>query len=187
MARGLQDYPNVLYGDGSNSDFPQGRSKDNDGSGNGTPVNEFTLGDYQQFFAKLLREAGINANGLPESEYNGLQYFEALLAVTRPYYTYSIEIAQTGTNNPTVIVIYKDVPGTLTWARTGAGVYTLTYSGSISNIFSAGVSPQITPREGFATVEFTSSTVLTIRTFDATGTPDDGLLGTSGFRLDFLK
>src|SRR6185437_3659380 len=32
-------------------------------------------GDFHQFFAKMLRYAGITANGLPDNEYNGNQYF----------------------------------------------------------------------------------------------------------------
>ncbi len=187
MAIGIQNYPNVEFDDGSNADYPQGRSKDNNGSGNGTPVNRLTLGDYQQFFAKMLREASINANGLPESEYTGLQYFQALLFVTRPYYTYSIELAQSGTGAPTETVIYKDVPGTLTWSYVSTGVYRLTYSGSISSIFSAGHSALITPKEGFATIERTSASILTIRTFDASGTPANDLLASNGFRIDFTK
>jgi hypothetical protein len=78
MARGLQNYPNI---DGPDSDFPDGRIRDNDGSGNGTPINEETNGDLQQFFAKIMREAGIAPNLLPESEYVGHQYYQALVAL----------------------------------------------------------------------------------------------------------
>lgn len=78
MAIGIENYTNVTAGD---SDYPNGRSKDNTGSLNGTPVNVTTLSDYQQYFAKLLRIANITANGLPDNEYSGLQYYEALLAI----------------------------------------------------------------------------------------------------------
>ncbi len=78
MAIGLQNTDNV---DGPDGEYPYGKVRDNDGSGNGTPANTKTLGDFHQFFAKLLDEAGIVANGLPDNDYSGFQYFEALLAL----------------------------------------------------------------------------------------------------------
>lgn len=63
--------PNVIAPD---SDYPLGRSKD---TPNGTPMKELTMGDFQQFFFKMLFNAGITANGLPDNEYNGNQYFQA--------------------------------------------------------------------------------------------------------------
>lgn len=77
MAIGIENYPNI---DTSNpSDYPDGRLKDNPGNRTGTPINRLTNGDLHQFFAKLLRDSGIEANGLPENEYSGHQYIEALL------------------------------------------------------------------------------------------------------------
>ncbi len=78
MAIGLQNTDNV---DAPDSDYPFGKVRDNDGSGNGTPANTKTLGDFHQFFAKILDAAGIVANGLPDNDYSGFQYFEALLAL----------------------------------------------------------------------------------------------------------
>ena len=80
MSIGIQNFPNVDF---PGTDYPDGRTKDNTGINNGTPVNLLTLGDYQQFFAKLLRAMNILPNGLPDNEYNGLQYWEALLNATR--------------------------------------------------------------------------------------------------------
>lgn len=65
----------------NNSDpiaFPDGRINDNDGSGNGTEVSEKSYGDIQEFFGKLMRLAGLQYNGLPESEVNGYQLIDAL-------------------------------------------------------------------------------------------------------------
>lgn len=78
MARGLQNYPEVTTPD---SDYPNGRIIDDSGTENGTPVNEEVYGDAHQFLAKILREAGITANGFPENEYSGHQYYEALDAL----------------------------------------------------------------------------------------------------------
>jgi hypothetical protein len=185
MARDIQDYDGQVHA--PDADYPSGDIKDETGALDGTVANRVSNADIHQLMMKMMREAGITANGLPDNEYNGLQLFEALLAVTRPYYTYSVELAQNSTNAPSETVIYDDVPGTLTWGYTSAGVYTLTYVGSITNIFSSGFCATLTPREGFATIEFTSSSVITIRTFDASGTPSNDLLGSNGFRADFKK
>lgn len=66
--------------DNSNPDYLLGRIKDNSGSNDGTPVNEFVYGDIHQFFAKLVTEAGIVPNGQPDNENNGYQLVEALMA-----------------------------------------------------------------------------------------------------------
>lgn len=75
--KGLQ--PNIDNSDLIN--FPNGRIKNNDGSGNGTPVNEQVKGDIHEFFDKMLRLYGITHNGLPDNEANGYQSIEALRAV----------------------------------------------------------------------------------------------------------
>jgi hypothetical protein len=80
MARKLQDFPNSRTPD---SDYPYGGVKDDLGTENGTPVNEYTNGDIHQFFAKMLAEAGITANGLPDNNYSGFQFFEALGLIAR--------------------------------------------------------------------------------------------------------
>jgi hypothetical protein len=74
--------PNVVAPD---SDYPSGRSKN---IPSGTPMNELTMGDFQQFFFKMLREAVITANGLPDNEYSGNQYFQAAGKLFRKYGAY---------------------------------------------------------------------------------------------------
>lgn len=76
MAIPLSSKPNTAA---PNSDFPYGDIKDNGGANDGTPINRAVYGDFHQFFAKMLAESGINANGLPENATNGFQYYEALL------------------------------------------------------------------------------------------------------------
>jgi hypothetical protein len=76
MAIKLEDKTNVVA---PNATYPYGKIRDNSGSSNGTPVNEQVYGDFHQFFAKMLAESGITANGLPDNQTNGFQYFEALL------------------------------------------------------------------------------------------------------------
>lgn len=76
MAIKLENKPNV---DNSDPDYPYGKIKDNTGVGDGTPVNTLVYGDFHQFFAKMLSESGITPNGIPDNDYSGFQYFEALL------------------------------------------------------------------------------------------------------------
>lgn len=66
--------------DNSNPAYLNGRIVDDNGSGNGTPVNEFLYGDKHQFFEKLMALAGISPNGQPENEINGYQLIDALHA-----------------------------------------------------------------------------------------------------------
>lgn len=82
MGRIISNFPNIVPAD---SDFPDGRSKDNLGNNTGTPMNEFTMGDTQQFFAKLFREAAIVPNGLPDGPYEEWQYFDAFTHVANRY------------------------------------------------------------------------------------------------------
>lgn len=77
--RALNSNPNVDNSDLIN--YPNGRIKDNDGSGNGTAVNENVYGDFHQTIAKLMRLYGIAPNGLPDNETNGFQIVDALIAL----------------------------------------------------------------------------------------------------------
>lgn len=77
--RSLKNKTRVLPPDG---DFIYGRIKDDSpGVKDGTPVNELLYGDTHQFFERLMDEAGVVPNDLPESEYSGFQLFEALNAL----------------------------------------------------------------------------------------------------------
>ncbi len=80
MAIKLEDKVNVTAPGG---DYPFGDVKDNSGSNDGTNYNRLTNADYFQFFAKMLADSGVVANGLLEDNNNGFQYFEALIANIR--------------------------------------------------------------------------------------------------------
>lgn len=75
MAYSLGSKPNV---DGPDSDYPYGKIRDKTGTVNGTPLNTLVHGDFHQFFAKLLDNSGVIANGLPDNLTNTFQYFQAL-------------------------------------------------------------------------------------------------------------
>ena len=74
MARNILQLTNV---DPADSAYPSGRVRNNPGDNSGTPVNEALLGDMVQFFQKIMVEAGITPNQLPDNEYSGWQLFEA--------------------------------------------------------------------------------------------------------------
>lgn len=78
MARDITVLPNT---DAPDTDYPNGRLKDKVGSNPGTRVNEAMVGDWSQFFAKLMRETGATYNNLPDNEYSGQQLYTALVNV----------------------------------------------------------------------------------------------------------
>ena len=75
MAKDLELKTNV---NAPTSDYPSGQIRNDDGSGNGTPVTESVYGDSHQFFAKLMRDAKINPNNLNDNTTNGFQLNQAL-------------------------------------------------------------------------------------------------------------
>lgn len=75
MARDLEQQVNV---EAPSADYPNGRIKDNSGIGDGTFVDELVYGDFHQFFAKLMRDANVTPNNLPDNTSNTFQLNEAL-------------------------------------------------------------------------------------------------------------
>lgn len=63
------------------TNYPNGRIKNNTGTGNGTPVSEQTKGDIHENLEFLLRDAGIPFNGLPDNVTNGYQIVEGMKAL----------------------------------------------------------------------------------------------------------
>lgn len=76
MAIGIENQSNIIAA--GTAGYPNGDIKDRTGSTPGTPVNRKVYADIHQFFAKLLRLAGITANNTPDNETNGFQYITAL-------------------------------------------------------------------------------------------------------------
>lgn len=75
MAIKLEDKTNVLA---PNADYQYGNIKDDTGVGDGTLVDVEVYADMHQFFARLLDQSGVVANGLPDNTTNGFQLYEAL-------------------------------------------------------------------------------------------------------------
>jgi hypothetical protein len=104
MALKITDFENYESPDG---EYPYGNIKDNDGSGNGTPANKETFADIFQFFAKMCDAAGIIPTGVPDNEYDGWQFFEALMA----------------TRWPTPVEDWAALPMVNNWINEGSGSY----------------------------------------------------------------
>lgn len=76
--RNKENLPNV---DQPSVAFPMGRIRNDDGSGNGTPVVEQLYGDIVETVTSFMEEAKIVPNGLPDSAENGYQIAEAFKEV----------------------------------------------------------------------------------------------------------
>jgi len=76
--RKLSSNENVILSD---PNYPNGRIRNNTGTGNGTPVNEAVYGDIHTNKDKLMDLYGIAPNNLPDNDANGYQIIEALIAL----------------------------------------------------------------------------------------------------------
>lgn len=72
----MANFENV---DAPDSDYPGGRVRDDDGTGNGTWAEEATLGDIWQFFYKMFDYSGLTYNEQPDNDYSGFQFWQALI------------------------------------------------------------------------------------------------------------
>jgi len=79
MARDKLNQANIDNSDPVN--YPNGRIKNNTGSGDGTPINEKVYGDLHETFAKLMRLSGLTYNNLPDNEQNGYQLISGLISL----------------------------------------------------------------------------------------------------------
>lgn len=106
MAIKLLDKPNV---ESVSYDYPYGNIKDNPGDNTGTPVNKLVYADFHQFFAKLMDDAGISYNGLPDNATDGFQYWLALIKVIKDNCAFYTDISASVTTNAAFGVINKSV------------------------------------------------------------------------------
>lgn len=106
MAIKILDKPNT---EGISYDYPYGNIKDNPGDNTGTPVNKLVYADFHQFFAKLMDDAGISYNGLPDNATDGFQYWLALVKVIEDNCAFYTDISASVTTNAAFGVINKSV------------------------------------------------------------------------------
>ncbi len=116
MATNKKNAPNIDLSDLPN--YPDGRIKDNSGSGDGTPVNRLLYSDLHEFFAKIMRMANIAYSGLPDNETNGHQLVAAAIALAgKNDFVYPISDIAGIVNIATDLAILKD--GEIMMAKAG--------------------------------------------------------------------
>lgn len=89
MAYAITNKPNT---EAPSGDYPFGNIKDKQTGIPGTPVNKLVYADMHQFFAKLMDFAGITPNNLPDNDYSGFQFMEALTSLMGGLKTKVLEI-----------------------------------------------------------------------------------------------
>jgi len=77
MAININNKQNVTPA-GGDFEFAKIKDETTPGANDGVPVNDNVYGDFHQFFAKIIEQALITYNDLPENLTNGYQYLEAL-------------------------------------------------------------------------------------------------------------
>jgi len=106
-----------------------------------------------------------------------------------PYNVYIKKISQSGTSAPTVTGGYSQLTGTLTFARSSAGVYSITNSVAeftANNVFiflQSGVGAGL----AFYQVEYVNTTLLNIYTFNYSGVASDSLLLNSSLEIKIIN
>lgn len=146
MARDLELKTNVVPPSG---DYPDGRIQNDDGSGNGTPVTEAVYGDFHQFFAKLLRDAGIAANNLPDNTTNEFQLNDALNLSVKLFdnefgwETASITLAPGWTTNATYPLEVRKIGNKVEWRGIISRVGTQATGTAVLTGFGAAIRPLV--------------------------------------------
>lgn len=122
--------------------YPDGRIKDNDGTGNGTGVNRNVYGDLHSTISKLMRLYAIAPNGLADNETTGYQIIEALrglagkndfiypLSSNGTTLNVGIKFSQMLTNEFIVCLAQFNKGAETQISGQGAGLFNITYSGN---------------------------------------------------------
>lgn len=86
------------------------------------------------------------------------------------YDSYTALLTQTSTNAPVATVLSNNLTATLTWARAGTGVYTLTASAATFTANKTIIFINAGSSQSIITGERTSDTVLTVKTISGGAT-----------------
>jgi len=150
-----------------------------------TAVNHFATMDDIPIVETVFNEDEVaaiqNANGPTGGNYfitiSELVDIPVLYLNTK---TYAAFITQSGTGAPSAVVLENTIGGAITWARTGAGVYTATSGGFFTvnkTVPNANPELYIDPVSGNKiTAVRTSANIITITTTDDEDTPIDDAL-----------
>lgn len=97
--------PNV---NNPSTDYPMGQIRNNNGTGNGTPIIEELYGDLLETITYFMQQAGIIPNNLPDNATNGYQIAEAIKQVAvKNNFFYSITQIS---SNPRSMLINSSEP-----------------------------------------------------------------------------
>ena len=125
------------------------------------------------------------------SDYNGATYDTKKITGSQivPYKTYITNISQTGTAAPNTSGGYSQLTGTLTFARTSAGTYTITnsvaeFTANNTFVFFQNSGGSVTRLFQYA---ITSTTVITIYSWTGAGSLSDGLLGDDSIEIKIIN
>lgn len=108
----------------------------------------------------------------------------SLASGSTAYNSYVALLTQAGTAAPVATVLSNNLTATLTWARTGVGVYTLTASAATFTTNKTIVFLNAGSGIPLITGERTSDTILTIKTFvSSSGAPVDAAITNGSFEV----
>ena len=101
------------------------------------------------------------------------------------YISYVALLTQVGIAAPVPTVVKNSTNQTLTWARSGTGVYTITAGAPIFNASTTLVFGNIgkKSKEDYFRWEVTSNVEITITTFDNAGNPADDVFSAGSFEI----
>jgi hypothetical protein len=100
------------------------------------------------------------------------------------YDSYTALLTQASTNAPVATVLSNNLTATLTWARTGVGVYTLTASAATFTANKTIVFLNPGSSVSLISAETTSDTVLTVKTFvPSSGAAVDAAITNGAFEV----
>jgi len=108
-------------------------------------------------------------------------------AITKPYKSYTVIVTQTSTNDPVVTVLQNDFTGTLSWGRTGVGIYTLISSGAEftqDKTLPGAIQIAYDVDGNKLTAEWTSSSVITIKTYNDSDVATDAILSNTPIYIE---
>lgn len=147
--------------------WPYGQVLDDTGSDDGTRLNENNMSDLWQIWEKIFDESGLTANGLLDNDSNGWQLYAALLIAAKPYDVYTGFLTQSGTNDPTVVVLTNELSGAIVFTYSAVGLYT----GTLVGAFPAGLTWAIANGDGGDTMDIqrVSDDTITVANRDDTG------------------
>lgn len=119
-------YPFLIYDSGSSTTIPALQFEINTGNIRINVTNWWTgapklgnLNPFEIYATTVTATTGITGNLATSTNYMGIKVWRGL-------------VSQSGTAAPTATVLENSLPGTITWARTSAGLYTATLTGAFT-------------------------------------------------------